>query len=134
MGAKEGKKEGERSGSFRKLPIRSSWEKSFPRAGLEAGELRAVSINENLREFKESCFFFFPGWRKRHSKYYNSLARLSVIVRQVCNSLIAQAHRSAPGWTWGSSLCAPMLGDTLKATRYISGSSVFEMILQSEVL
>ncbi|CAK8998414.1 Dynein beta chain, partial [Durusdinium trenchii] len=40
----------------------------------------------------------------RHSKYYNSLARLAVIVRQVCNSLIAQA------------------------TRYISGSSVFEMI------
>eukprot|EP00439_Symbiodinium_sp_Y106_P012738 s4821_g1.t2 len=46
----------------------------------------------------------------RHSKYYNSLARLAVIVRQICNSLIAQA------------------------TRYISGSSVFEMILQSEAL
>ncbi|CAJ1459802.1 unnamed protein product, partial [Effrenium voratum] len=44
----------------------------------------------------------------RHSKYYNSLARLAVIVRQLCNSLIAQA------------------------TRYISSSSVFEMILQSE--
>ncbi|CAE7326753.1 ODA4 [Symbiodinium necroappetens] len=26
----------------------------------------------------------------RHSKYYNSLARLAVIVRQICNSLIAQ--------------------------------------------
>ncbi|CAE7211536.1 ODA4 [Symbiodinium sp. CCMP2592] len=28
----------------------------------------------------------------RHSKYYNSLARLAVIVRQICNSLIAQAQ------------------------------------------
>ena len=27
----------------------------------------------------------------RHSKYYNSLARLAVIVRQICNSLVAQA-------------------------------------------
>lgn len=31
---------------------------------------------------------------RRHSKYYNSLARLAVIVRQVCNSLVAQA------WQW----------------------------------
>ena len=29
----------------------------------------------------------------RHSKYYNSLARLAVIVRQLCNSLIAQDRR-----------------------------------------
>lgn len=41
----------------------------------------------------------------RHSKYYNSLARLAVIVRQVCNSLIAQAARdmaTSPQrfWDW----------------------------------
>ncbi|CAL1159620.1 unnamed protein product, partial [Cladocopium goreaui] len=61
---------------------------------------------EALEEVFEDIFhMLLLIWR--HSKYYNSLARLAVIVRQVCNSLIAQA------------------------TRYISGSSVFEMI-QSE--
>ncbi|CAE8644926.1 unnamed protein product [Polarella glacialis] len=44
----------------------------------------------------------------RYSKYYNTLSRISVLIRQICNSLIAQA------------------------TRFISGSSVFEMIAAGE--
>lgn len=85
----------------------------------------------------------------RHSKYYNSLARLAVIVRQICNSLIAQAQlactsnliqdRIASDLFWRPLVtsreaarppetCLPVLPEC----PHLQSKKVFEMILQSE--